>query len=116
MNPEIKARWIAALRSGEYKQGQNKLSIREPGGTTTYCCLGVLCDLAAKEGIGGWVGDKPLDFEAGGVGSTYSPPSAVTEWAGLSHRAPNEEYLELSTRNDDGRSFPELADYIEEHL
>jgi hypothetical protein len=25
MDPEIKAKWIAALRSGKYKQGRNKL-------------------------------------------------------------------------------------------
>ncbi len=39
MNPEIKAKWVAALRSGQYKQGDNWLHNKE---TDAYCCLGVL--------------------------------------------------------------------------
>lgn len=34
--------WIKALRSGEYKQGRNRLKRRD-----RFCCAGVLCDLAA---------------------------------------------------------------------
>lgn len=40
---DFKAKWVAALRSGEYKQGKNTLiSINEDKGNT-YCCLGVAC-------------------------------------------------------------------------
>ena len=39
MTPELKAQWIAALRSGEYTQGHNHLRT----GNGYYCCLGVLC-------------------------------------------------------------------------
>ena len=39
MTPELKARWIVALRSGEYTQGRNALN----PATNCYCCLGVLC-------------------------------------------------------------------------
>lgn len=42
MNKNIKA-WIRALKSGKYKQTQNKLK-RE----NSYCCLGVACDLYLK--------------------------------------------------------------------
>jgi hypothetical protein len=47
MDPEKKAKWVAALRSGEYKQGQFQLctspdSELHPGGDgPVYCCLGV---------------------------------------------------------------------------
>ncbi len=44
MNPEVKQKWIGALRSGKYEQGTEKL--RSVSG---YCCLGVLCDLYAQE-------------------------------------------------------------------
>jgi hypothetical protein len=37
MQPELKAKWVKALRSGEYKQGRKYLSNYEE-----YCCLGVL--------------------------------------------------------------------------
>ena len=39
MAPELKAQWIAALRSEEYTQGYNSLRT----GNGYYCCLGVLC-------------------------------------------------------------------------
>ena len=39
MPAEIKAKWLAALRSGQYKQG--KLFLYD-GEEDAYCCLGVL--------------------------------------------------------------------------
>lgn len=46
-------KWVAALRSDEYKQGTGRLR-----GVAGFCCLGVACDLAVKEGIiGGYVGN-----------------------------------------------------------
>lgn len=51
MNPEVKAKWIDALTSGEYSQ--TKRCLRDKNG---YCCLGVLTDLYIKEtGQGKWV-------------------------------------------------------------
>lgn len=44
MDAKIKADWLAALRSGEYKQGIGRL--RQDG---KFCCLGVLCDLYNKK-------------------------------------------------------------------
>ena len=40
-------KWINALESGEYKQGKHNLRTNDD----TFCCLGVLCDIAVKEGI-----------------------------------------------------------------
>ena len=37
MNPEHKAKWLTALRSGTIKQGRERLQKDD-----TYCCLGVL--------------------------------------------------------------------------
>ena len=45
MNQEIKAKWIAALRSGKYKQGEGCLNDGHGG----FCCLGVLCDVQGVE-------------------------------------------------------------------
>ena len=53
MKPEIKQKWINALRSGEYEQGRKSLRDRNK-----YCCLGVLCDLHAKETGNKWVEDQ----------------------------------------------------------
>lgn len=43
MNPEVKVRWLEALRSGKFKQGNGALC--NEGG---YCCLGVLCEIEGK--------------------------------------------------------------------
>jgi hypothetical protein len=45
MDEEIKGRWVTALRSGKYRQGQGRLR-RE---NETFCCLGVLCDIVAPD-------------------------------------------------------------------
>jgi hypothetical protein len=37
--------WIAALRSGEYKQGKGNLRDMD----NKFCCLGVLCDIVKDE-------------------------------------------------------------------
>lgn len=39
IDPDVKAKWVAALRSGEYRQGKKML--KTPEGS--YCCLGVYC-------------------------------------------------------------------------
>ncbi len=39
LKPEFKAKWVAALRSGEYQQGKRALNPQEGH----YCCLGVAC-------------------------------------------------------------------------
>jgi len=45
MDPEIKANWLAALRSGEYTQAEGQLH----DGGNKYCCLGVLCVVGELE-------------------------------------------------------------------
>ncbi len=44
MNPELKEKWVAALESGDYAQGQSYLQ-----NNNKFCCLGVLCDVMAPE-------------------------------------------------------------------
>ena len=51
MNPELKAKWLDALQSGKYKQGHSRLRNADD----TYCCLGVLHDVAYP---GDWELDK----------------------------------------------------------
>lgn len=52
LDPVLKAKWLAALRSGNYTQGQNAL-IRIKESTREYCCLGVLCDVLVKDNYPG---------------------------------------------------------------
>lgn len=90
MNPEIKTRWVAALRSGNYRQGKKKLAQQMTRTMPmTHCCLGVLCELAVEDGI-----IEAMNHPSGASGqvryfggpnnwkATALPP-AVSEWAGF---------------------------------
>jgi len=114
MNPEVKAKWVAALRSGEYKQGTDHL--RTNAGC--FCCLGVLVDIYAK-GHGmtfGQVHDAREDNDL--------PNADVCAWAALSCDNPplkiNEGVKQASDHNDgngcDPKTFAQIADAIEAQL
>lgn len=65
--------WVAALRSGEYRQGRSRLR-NEYG---QMCCLGVYADLCVKKGLGHW-GDGSL-WESLLFLPAGAPPDRVAE-------------------------------------
>ena len=112
MNPQIKQKWVDALRSGEYQQTQNYLR-KEDG----FCCLGVLCDLYGKE--------NNVEWNLASDGHNYKfqdkeshLPSSVIEWAGVDDDNPyvDGEIITLAGLNDTGCTFEEIANLIEEQL
>lgn len=107
MNPRIKALWLEELRSDRHIQGRGRLR-DEQEGVVKECCLGVLCAIAEKEGVCTREGDR---FD-GYIG--VLPPSVQT-WSRLSEN-PRVDRWGLASHNDDGKSFHEIADLIEEHL
>ena len=114
MKKEIADKWVAALRSGEYKQREGGLANEK---RTKHCCLGVLCELAIKEGVEMLVEvrpDMPKDmyFEDSAGGLPYS----VQEWAGVAS-ANGRLYggISVATLNDDMKyDFGRIANIIEE--
>lgn len=101
MNPEVKSLWLEALRNDTYQQG--KLMLRPT--LDTFCCLGVLCDIATKynDSIGVSWGDSE---EHQGQSMYYSGtwendddqlkedselPWPVKRWAGLDNENPKVE-------------------------
>lgn len=108
MNPEIKAKWLEALRSGEYQQGRR--SLHADG---SYCCLGVLCDISNLDTWKHRVDGIYAYFDCEGF-----LPSTVADWAGLESRGAygDEEVNHLAEDNDNGKSFLEIADIIEEYF
>ena len=115
MNQEIKQRWIEALRSGEYKQGQGCLHNHNKN---TFCCLGVLCDLHAKETNTNWVDHREEGRPSDYLDDDLLLPNKVVEWSGLEDDDPLiNRTLSLAGYNDHkGYSFDQLADLIEKHL
>lgn len=120
MNPAVKAKWLEALRSGAYKQASGVLRTS----ADSYCCLGVLSQLASDEGIipqpSIFNGTYRWTSEAGNSGNMYLIPE-VMEWAGLesaSGELRTEDYsMNLSRMNDSGEhDFESIADMIENNL
>lgn len=106
MKHEIMKTWVAALRSGEYEQTQGTLRI-----DGKYCCLGVLCDLAAKAKVGTWVEN---DFVCDEYSDSVHLPWEVVSWSGAhSSRACLSTRESLVSLNDRGKTFTEIADIIE---
>jgi hypothetical protein len=110
---------IAALRSGEFKQG--KLRLRPT--SNTFCCLGVACELYRREtGQGEWV--PAHDDEAhpslqefvmpdeGTTSGVLSP--SVRKWLGWASDKGSTSEACLAERNDSGATFSEIADLIEQ--
>jgi hypothetical protein len=125
--------WVDALRSDRYAQTTDAL--RWDDG---HCCLGVACDVYREAtGSGQWVTDGKtwtfvINLEPYGTEEEVSElPETVAEWfmvdyfmtnpvvdvparpddpmSGLTPRA-------LSTLNDEGTPFTEIADLIERQL
>lgn len=127
MKLDIAKQWTAALRSGEYLQGDGALR----KGDDTYCCLGVLCALAAKEGVVEF--SAPDDqhrhyFVVGDEGYNHTAylPRVVQEWAGLNDTDGSRvdyDYFwttqgqqpTLASANDAGVDFLEIADLIDKY-
>jgi len=103
MNLEIKQKWLEALRSGRYAQGQGILR----NTNNEYCCLGVLCDLVAPLD---WVPDIGIYRMKGHSGLL---PAGIGIAAGLSVRGAN-KLIDLNDK--DKKSFVEIANYIEANL
>jgi hypothetical protein len=118
MEQELKDKWLAALRSGNYQQTTD--SLHKDG---AYCCLGVLCTVAGAdmsrqqrsfvdyEGEGvvtepaAWIDEKNYtdDEELG--------PLLLSRF-GIGNKVENA----LVTMNDtEKRDFTEIADWIEKH-
>lgn len=109
MKKEIADRWIEALESGEYKQTTGAL--RNSKG---FCCLGVLCDLAHKEGL---IGVRTYSSDVFQYDDSCSIlPKSVRIWAGMADA--NGQLLNgtyLTQLNDErGYSFKDIANKIRE--
>lgn len=105
MNAELKAKWIEALRGGKYEQGQSFL--RYEG---KFCCLGVLCDIVDPDG---W------DTNGSHIGGANSfPDRTVLRICNVSEDSGEKEHplWPLAYMNDSGKSFAEIADFIEANL
>lgn len=91
MDVKLKADWIAALRSGKYRQGRIYFEKNN-----SFCCLGVLCKISGQ----------PTELAP-----------ASDNWDFVESVIDTSEHISaLIGRNDNGVPFPVIADYIEANL
>ena len=110
---------IKALRSGKYTQGHNVMRMED-----AHCCLGVGCDIS---GLGEWVEshdsaglfhyvEDGCEFDKL-LGDTALPGDVQFwfDWATSTGELvdPIEGLNSLAALNDNGYSFPDIADVIE---
>lgn len=105
--PKLAKDWVRALRSGKYKQTNNRLKRMDPD---EYCCLGVACDVS---GFGKWVNHGYSNYyrigDTKGAGSKLA--YKVRKALGISTKF-EARLIELNDVESYG--FPEIADAIEQ--
>lgn len=107
MKKEIAEKWIAALRSGKYKQGRACLQKGDQ-----FCCLGVLCDILEIPRNGVDLNHRTCFGEFNDV--SYLPREAV-EISGMKNNSGAlGAFDSLVKMNDCGLNFDQIADTIEE--
>ena len=94
MKPTVQ-KWIAALRSGKYKQAKERLYDPETGG---FCCLGVYCQVISKD-LKAYLAEEP-----------EGPTEAYRKF---DHLIGGDLKMKVIAMNDEGKTFAEIADVLE---
>ena len=112
MKPELKKRWVKALRSGEFKKGKSYLKQNTPKGPR-HCCLGVLCEIQnARMTLRVFEDAYSEDaYMVGGYSGDLSPSYQKR------YGVPEETMCKLINMNDiRSWSFNRIATWIEKNL
>lgn len=115
LDPEFKAKWLAELRSGKHKQGRNTMYDTATDGLCCLAVAGLVCGLSKDEMAGvdiitqrlrNDVPEKKLALSKKAADLHYPEMLAAMDSVGK----------DLAEMNDDGKSFSEIADWIETNL
>ena len=128
MEVPVLKEWIKALRSGNYAQGKTRLH-SESGGKHTYCCLGVLCELAVKEKVIPPPDSLAMEVDGKTITVYYYGddnyvdaknicilPRKVRNWLTEGLRSgyfPTSVLINMNDRTENPQSFEQIADYLE---
>lgn len=107
----LRSAWLAALRSGEYKQGRKALRTDRGG----FCCLGVLCDVIAPDGWGEAIAKDGHCARYWDGGDMYGEALvSLTERlrAAMGIDVVGEKIL-TSMNDAHDKTFADIADYLE---
>lgn len=108
MNKRDKVKWLKALRSGKFKQGNGSLKGRNYDGDQVFCCLGVLKEVCPS--YKKMRGQAYLDADlAKGSSFKFPEPRFVKFIADPCQ-------VKLAHFNDEGVPFTRIARWIERYL
>jgi hypothetical protein len=130
MRKLIAKKWIKALQSGKYKQGEGYLKQINSRGKTRHCCLGVLCELyndSMKKNHKKTLNIKSLECFSNRTAyisfnnQDAGLPAPVKKWAGIKNslgefRDSNNNLNCLADLNDTGKRFKTIANIINENM
>jgi len=106
MTPELKAKWVEALRSNKYTQGRSRLKRLSVGNETPeYCCLGVLCDIISPTWIKHENESRRFTWQNGNDSRDCDVAISL-----ISQELQNNL---INLNDSQGASFSTIADYIE---
>lgn len=106
--------WVAALRSGKYKQGKAFLHTVEDG-KDSFCCLGVACSLSDVPGVKD-ANHVKYDHEKAVLPENVRIKLRLSTMGGATFLTKQNDNtrMTLISMNDSGEfSFDQIADFIE---
>lgn len=111
LNPNIKSKFIDALRSGRYKQGKEKYVEFKFFQSNKFCAIGVYIDLFLQFKKMTW--QDLFDLTVTNEEKYYQIVlEEIKEWGGID--AANDTIILM---NDvDNKTFEEIADFIEKNM
>lgn len=127
MNPDLKARWVEALRSGKFIQAPGRLHRTRQNGDrgAGYCCLGVLAEIDGRlsldpdeHGVCHLLDEKgKLTPDVSRLSHSYADKIGLSEMDESRLIEMNDGVCVLWDRAEiKPISFREIADYIEANL
>lgn len=116
MNKDLKKKWIKALLSGKYKQGQYRLYE-----DNKYCCLGVLCkisNLGHFDSEGNYVNKKGkcIWVKNSHTPSMHKNKFAIDEIMGETLIRMNDGYFYCPEKYSGVKNFKTIAKFISEEF
>jgi len=119
MDKELLTKWLAALRSGNYKQTKYALREIDKCDDTSHCCLGVLCEIVdpSRFDESGWYKFPDGSIHESVLSSTFARDLGldvkVDKIDGT--QATIAEVL-MEMNDDQNMTFADIADFIEKEL
>jgi len=115
VKPELKRKWIKALRSGDYKKSINVLKRFFKTVEPRYCCMGVLCDLVKDDYLE--AGKLIEQNEPDSFHNSNKSVGAVMDMRTLEYVGVTaDQQRTLTSMNDKGVSWDRISAYIERKL